>query len=451
MVATGAPASSAAPRFGLLLFLVCLLAFALRELFVLSAVVEFPIRGDTRDYFAYAWNLVEHGIYSNAFPPAPPVPDGYRLPGYSWLVAIGMWLWPQGTQTELAGWYPFVLQAQVVLGTATVALTGWIGRHWMQPAWALLAAVLLAIWPHHVAATGALLSEVVFGFALTLGLACFAHAWSKRGIAWFVATGLAFGYAYLVNPIVLLFPPLLAVMVWRLKAPRAAGWLLVAFLVPVFAFALRGATIDDTGAQGSAQRATTNFVQGSWPQYHAAANLFRSGDPVAKAIIDEIDAETRELGSDPRKGLARIGDRMAYDRAGYARWYLLSKPWLLWDWPIQIGSDDLYVVEVQRSPLERLPVLRALVGGVRAINPLLTALLLVGAFGLAVFGWRNARWVPAAATGSLALYFTAMHVLLQAEPRYAIPYRGIEALVIASLLSFAIGWLRPDRLSPDER
>ena len=68
-------------RFLLALLLLTLFAWLLREYFVLATVVEAPIRGDVRDYVAYAWNLVHHGVFSKAWPTdtaAVPVPDGFR-------------------------------------------------------------------------------------------------------------------------------------------------------------------------------------------------------------------------------------------------------------------------------------------------------------------------------------------------------------------------------------
>ena len=136
-------------RFGLLLGLVVFLAFLLREHFVLVGIVDTPIRGDVRDYVSYAWNLVEHGVFSRAYPSeAMPTPDAFRSPGYPWLIALCMWLQPQGEDwTHLGGWYGMALQLQVLLGTASVALVGLIARSSLGPAASVLAAFLLAIGP----------------------------------------------------------------------------------------------------------------------------------------------------------------------------------------------------------------------------------------------------------------------------------------------------------------
>src|SRR5688572_10216273 len=104
------------PRFALLLCLVVLLAFAIREHYVLATIVDIPIRGDIQEYVAYALNLVRHGTFSHSFSSAP-VPDAYRPPGYPGLLALCMMLRPHE-----GAWYSLALQMQVLMGTTTVLL-----------------------------------------------------------------------------------------------------------------------------------------------------------------------------------------------------------------------------------------------------------------------------------------------------------------------------------------
>ena len=434
MTGAGGVAPAAPSRFPLLLACVALLAFAVRELFVLTTVVEAPIVGDIVEYVSYAWNLVHHGVYSHAMPDpgVVPSPDSYRMPGYPGLIALGMTWFP-------THWIAFVLQVQVVLGTATVVLVGLLARRWLSTAWAIGAAGLLALWPHHVAATGAMLSEVTFGFLLVLAAYCFARAWSSDRLSMFFAAALAFAAAWLVNPIVMLFPPLLAALAWRHGRGRAAAVLLGVFLLPIAAMSLREA--DLPGESGSAQRARLNFVQGSWPEYHEAANRFRTGDKVAIAIMREIDDETNALRTSTPGGLARVGERMALYPSFYVKWYL-GKPWRAWGWRIGLGASDVGFLRTQHSPLERNAVLRGVVQAYKFVNPVLTTILLACAVVLVVAGVRRARWVPAAAVGALALYLTLMHVILQADPRHATAYRGLEAILVATALAWCVGKVR---------
>jgi hypothetical protein len=420
--------------FGAWLALVAVLAFVVREHYLLTAVVDAPIVGDAREYVTYAWNLVHHGVFSSAAPPQAPLPDSYRSPGYPWLIALGMQRWPQ------TGWYVFVLHLQAILGALSTVLVGLIARRWLRPGWSIFAALVLALWPHHVAATNTLLSEVVFGFFLLLSLYAFARAWTSGSAAWFALAGAALGYAWLVNPVVLLFPPIVAALAWFHGRRRAAALLLAVFLVPVIGLSVRNASVDLHG-RGSTQRATLNLVQGSWPDYHNAANRFRTGDPMAVAIMQEIDAEDAELRASPAKGMSRIASRLAARPWMYLQWYA-SKPWVLWGWQIRIGGTDISYHRVGNSPFDRNPVLRAVLVAYRVLNPLLTTLLLIAAIAVVRAGLRSATSVPAAATGALALYVTLVHVVLQADPRYATAYRGIEALLVATAIAWCWGLRR---------
>jgi 4-amino-4-deoxy-L-arabinose transferase-like glycosyltransferase len=439
--------TTARSRFGLLFVLVVLLAFVLREQFVLVGVVDYPIRGDVREYFAYAWNLVNHGVFSHATPQAAvPMPDAYRSPGYPWLLAFCLAMFPQDlSATSLGGWYPLVLQVQVLLGTGTVALVVLLGRTWLPAAWALIAGLLLAVWPHHIAATGALLSEVVFGFVLIAGLYCFANAWISRQTGWAIACGTAFAYAFLINPLIALFPPLLALVLWSKQRKVEATWFAAVFLLPVALWTARNAQLNPL-PDPPIGRGALNFVQGSWPNYHPAHARYYSGDPVAMAIMDEINREARLLETSPAAGLSVIRARLATDPVGYLSWYAWDKPRLLWDWNIRLGFGRFYFQEVRRSPLDRSP-LKHLFAALQFANPVMTLLMLISAVALVTGGWSRGGLTPAAAVGALALYLTALHVVFQSEPRYANAYRGVEVLLLATGLAWLTSWLTA-RVSP---
>ncbi len=426
-------------RFLVALVLLTLFAWLLREYFVLATVVADPVVGDVRDYVAYAWNLVHHGVLSKTPPAiAMPSPDGFRGPGYPLFLATAMALQPQDD-----GWYTLALQGQALLGALTVTATVLLGRRWLSAGWALLAGVLLALWPHHVAATGALLSEVVFGAALAGSLLCATHAWAgARPRAWAIAAGVVFGSAWLVNPLVLLLPPVFAALAWRDGRRSAALWMLGVFLLPVALWSVRNAALPGGGA---GDRAKVNLVEGSWPTYHRALAFTRlRDDPIARQIMSAIDHEERLLKSDTGAGLSEIGTRLAEDPPYYARWYLLQKPWLLWDWDIRIGAGGIYFLRVAHSPLDTNPVLRANTTVLRLLNPLLFALALAASLLLAFGLLRRRPWATPAAgmTALLFLYVTAIHTVLQAEPRYSIPYRPFEMLLAATALAAIAGAVR---------
>ncbi len=413
--------------------LIVVLAWLLREQFILFTQVEAPIRGDVRQYVAYAWNLLHHQTFSMADPGAATVvPDAFRGPGYPLFLAGAIAL-----GGEENGWYAIVLQAQAVLGAATVLLTMLLGRHWLSRRATLMAGLLMTLWPHHIAATGAVLSEVLFGFLLALALWLTAEAMRRGKSAWGAAAGSAFGIAYLINPIILLFPPLAGMFLWRCGPTKAALWLALLPLAFAATWGIRNTTIPDTPGQPG--RAVLNFVQGSWPQYHAAHN-FMDIDPIAAQISEQIAAEERLFARSPRLGLTAMVERMVQDPAYYARWYLLRKPWLLWDWNIRIGWGDVYYQKIEHSPLDVNPALRAMKATLHVLNPLIFLLAIAAAFVLLGRSIRaaQARDGPKLAAVLVALfcaYVTVLHTVLQAEPRYSIPYRPMEMLLAVTALA----------------
>ena len=424
------------------LAIIGLIALLLREYFILVTQVQAPIRGDILEYANYAWNLLYRHTFSATAPGAAVViADAYRGPGYPLFLAATMLAGGDGGR-----WYFIALHAQALLGTATVLMGILLARHWLSRGWSLAAGMLMAVWPHHIAATGALLSELVFGFLLMLALLLTAEAARRRSWGWVAAAGIAYGYAYLVNPIVLLFPLLVALVFWKAGLGRKGVVVLLIALAFAGVWAGRNAMLqphpDITG------RAQINFVQGSWPQYHHARNdsqiVGSDTRPIAQSIMRAIDEETRLLGKDPRAGLRAMAERMQSDPGYYARWYAFGKPWLLWDWDIRVGAGDVYFHVVTHSPLDTHPLLRGIKSMLHALNPAIFLLSL--AAGAGILGFRLRRPASVGIVPLLValffVYVTLVHTVFQAEPRYSIPYRPMELLLAVTALAVATGWLR---------
>ena len=127
----------------------------------------------------------------------------------------------------------------------------------------------------------------------------------------------------------------------------------------------------------------------------------------------------------------------------YLRWYLLEKPYLLWDWDIRVGAGDIYVNAIDRSPFERNPMLRGLRSLLHLLNPLVFVLALAGLLAIARRSWRGEASGAAMLTALAFVYVTAIHNVFQAEPRYAIAYRPEELLLaFAALAALAEAWRR---------
>jgi hypothetical protein len=185
-------------------------------------------------------------------------------------------------------------------------------------------------------------------------------------------------------------------------------------------------------AEGPAasQRAITNFVQGSWPEYHSAWLDSLSGDSAATAVTHRIDQDVALAVRYPAAGVISLVSRLGAQPGKYALWYV-SKPALLWSWSMRIASGHIYVFPTRDSPLESNDIAWYTMQVLVIVNPFMAVLALLGCVVAIV-----SRADPAARiTGLLLLYVTAVYALLQSEPRYAVPFRGAE--IVMALVGLA--------------
>jgi hypothetical protein len=140
---------------------------------------------------------------------------------------------------------------------------------------------------------------------------------------------------------------------------------------------------------------------------------------------EQIDREVAAIETNRREGLLMMWRRMSASPGHFILWYL-KKPPLLWDWSIRIGVGDIYVYVTYHSPFDAQPMWRAIEAICRACNMPIALLALTGCvLALLRFGVNKEM----AAVALLLLFITLVHSLLQAEPRYSIPYRGAEILL----------------------
>jgi hypothetical protein len=427
---------------------ITLLALALRIVYFTGAQVQVPLRGDIVEYWFYGWNLAHHGVFSRAEPSlVVPMADAWRGPGYPAFLAACMRLTPDDVSAlALAQWL------QILLGALLAPLTIVLGRRFLPTAWALLAGLGVAIWPHLVVFSSTLLSETVFGFAVLAVSILTARGQARDSAPLAGVAGFAAGLTNLINPLFGLFPPAIAaVLAWRGQR-RVALTYLLGFVLVAGAWSWRNHGLDH--AARSSDRVVTNLVQGSWPLFLYAMQD-RSRNDIAKAYFEHVEAEIADVRAHPRAGLKAMAARFRTDPATYAQWYLLEKPWLLCDWSVRAGWGDVYFHETQRSPYERVAAMRWMHALCKALNPVVFALAVLA--GLAAC-WRVARGGrrgaigedPAARAREFALlhavlfcgYVTAVHVVLQGEPRYAVAYRPIELLLAVAALAAGMQWLR---------
>lgn len=410
--------------------LVGTLALGLRLYYVTHVVMFQPAnapgaKGNAVQYYNYARNLVQHGVFSaDPIGTLHPVGDSFRDPGYPVFLAAWMKIFPLWDS-----WYAAVIFSQAVLGAATVVLWLMVGRRRMPQGWLFAAGLLMAVWPHSISMSSHLLSETLYGFLLALAMAVFAAGTNNPTLRWAVIAGICFTLAAFTNSVLLPFAILLAayLALFRRLASRFA-LIIVAVAACLMAPWMIRNSMQRTDQPSSSDRAFMNLVQGSWPLYHSVymASVIKH-DPRATQIEGQIDQEVSVIETNRRAGLAMIWQRMSARPGHFALWYL-KKPALLWDWNIRIGVGDIYVYVTYHSPFETQPVWRAIEAICYSINGAIAVLALIGCM-LALCFYKASNEVTA--TALLLLFVTCVHSLLQAEPRYSIPYRGAEIMLAA--------------------
>lgn len=434
----------------LVLFVTFLFAFGLRWYYVSHALVLDPVRGDATQYYAYALNLSNHGIFSKDLPGATVIhPDNYRDPGYPLFLALWMKVLGAGE-----AWYAAVLLSQALLGALTVVLAVQLGRYWLPLSWAVAAGIVMALWPHSITINGYLLSETLFGFLTILGVLCGARAFQLGSTRLAVVAGLTFSAAALTNAILLPFGILLAILLaWRgLGSRKLCVALALGSLVLPCAWAVRNAAVVvPIAGTSSTDRALLNFAQGSRPDFQTAwrDSILGDGDAKAKAgiVFQQVDDDYAQLRSSPVHGVTSMLRRFSQHPLQIARWYLIQKPALLWGWSIEIGQGDIFVFPTKNAPFQIQPVWIALAAICSAANTILMLLALAAVLlaGRLQLNRHEVRPQPASravlvTTAFLVAFVTLVYSTLQAEPRYSIPFRSFEILLALTALYAAATW-----------
>ena len=318
---------------------------------------------------------------------------------------------------------------QSILGSLSVLLTIFVARFWLSRAVSLAAGLIIALWPHLIVFSSTMLSETLFATMLLAAIALLCQADRSRKLSVMIGAGVLFGGAQMVNPIVAALPVVLCVVLVRRHDLRAALVFFLSFAIAPFAWSVRSATLDGN-QKGALFRVEQNFVQGSWPQFLIALGS-RFDNPISAQIVEAEAAEESLFVENPIAGSHSIAERMSLDPGYYARWYLATKPFLLWDWAIRVGWGDIYFLETTHSPFTSVPMLGLIKRLYVIANPVLFFFALLTLIGIvvALVVKRQRSEIALVVVALVFFYVTTVHVVLQAEPRYSIPYRPLEVLL----------------------
>ena len=358
------------------------------------------------------------------------VPTSFRAPGYPAFLALVYTLSGSGPGRVLAARI-----AQAVLGAALAPLTWALAREaGCGPRASTGAALAIACFPLLIAYTLALASENLFTPLVALALWLLLRARERDRTAGYALAGLALGLAALTRSTIGAFVPLAAVWAWAARpwgsaalrshlrqwAARAAG-LTLAFLAVIAPWVARNSRL-----HGRLTWLETSLGYNLYLGYHPQSEgTFEYGISLdLLPILDdaERDARGREAAwrfvrDDPERVPLLVARK-----AGY-----------LWEMDLRALTYFYSNGLLGRWPAWLLGVVLALDG--LPWMGLATAALLGLAWGL-----------PDRRKGLLLLlvvYYTAVHALTMAEPRFHVPL--LPALAVAAAGAFERGTLHRTR------
>ena len=422
-------------------------ALVLTAILALSAWLQFtvvsqtevdgPLRVDAGDYFSYAQNMRELGVYSIAprwrEPAAVATPDHVRPPGYPFFLRLA------GVPQVSMEWLRRVAFLQAGLGVLTVGFCYLIAISFLRPPWALLATFLCGINPWLAISNTYLLSESLFTCVL------FGATWlairatrpdAKPRLA--LAAGVVFAMCTLVRSTTQYFLPLLAAL--ALLFPALRPWrrqsllALLAFALAMAPWLVRNERLPE--APGNPDLMVLSIVHGSYADFRYQGRHETFGYPYR--FDPDYEAAARDLGT----ALQRVADDFRSQPLEQLRWYLLGKPYFFLSLE-DVQSFDIAVYPLRRTPYYARFEFAMIRMGTRAMHaPLVLSGLL--AMGLLAFAPAHLRLPEEArhAANLVALliaYAIALHMVAAPFPRYAVPFRPL--LYALALLPVQAAWL----------
>jgi hypothetical protein len=387
-----------------------------------ASVVKASLIFDAKEYFAYAYNLRYHQVYSRDIQGLPPISqtpesDAIRSPGYP--IFLAMFIGDSLSRAIILR----IQFAQVLLSSVTVILSFCVYRRFMTSTWAASAALLTAICPHLIVVNTYLLTETLFTFLMVLSVygACrlvTRPAWRTAAVL-----GMVLGAASLVRPSFQFFPFCAAAFFFFTTRKRPGFRLAVAvlggFFITIAPWHVRnlaslGVLSDNTLSVGS-------LHHGIYPDFMYDGKKESYGFPY------RFDPRSAEIGRDLGSVVKEIEARFKADPLGHAKWYFLKKPFALWSWNIVQGQGDIFIYPIPQNPYYDNPVFIWSRQAMRWMHEPLGWLCLLGCLAVWLPGMKSrVGETPLTVLRFISLvmaYFSVIHSIAATDPRYSIPLR----------------------------
>lgn len=401
-------------------FGIFLASFALKIFYFMALNNLEPYRGDSFYYFQYAINLNEHNVFSKDRGDFP-VPDSYWAPGYPFFLFLCLKI----SDFFQIYFYPCVMLSQAMLGGIIAALTFLTGRFFLPVSYSIVGALLTTFSPHLMTLGGEILSEVLLTAFLLAGVYLYILCLNrKQSFVWALLSGIVLGFAYLINPVILLAPILFLVRFFfvcrvpNLGVPslKVIGVSAIIFSVIVFAWLLRDLVNVPKNQLASSDRAFENLVIGSHSNFH---QMWRNNprDPTNPADLDMKKYKGDHIGF-----YRELTSRVSSEPFHYLNWYFIQKPLDLWGWNIFVGRGGIFVSAPNSTLYDKSAVASVSLVIMKSTHYWFFGLALIGL----IFAIKESASLKKESV--LVLYIclisvSAVYVALHADARYSIPMR----------------------------
>lgn len=279
-----------------------------RFVLIIGPLIE-PGRGitvDSEQYISLANNLILSGRYETQI---SPLLDLWRAPGYSFFLAVVLWV--------TGGSLTAVLILQYIFGLFCAYIIYLLGKETVDERVGVVASILFLLSPNALFWSATIMTEILFTVGLALGVLWAFRAAKDQFPMWPI--GILFGVLALVRPIGLYLFVLWGIWFlwysWKAEGPSAGRKLAVlifAFTAVVSPWFIRNYITHGEFKLSSVSDATVK-------SYHLALSLVEAKDITweeAKAEVNALDSEGSALSSIIK---AYPGDFLKVQLRGIAR------------------------------------------------------------------------------------------------------------------------------------
>lgn len=415
------------------MFILMVLGVYVRYLVVQHSVVDTPIRADAREYYSYAVNMQEWGVYSKEYKASEsPKSDSLRSPGFP----VFAYMFYNRNQDIFV---KQVIIAQTILQIFSFSFLFFVLYRFYGAFVSLIIGWFLWTFPHFVNINIYFLSESLFTSLLAslIGMAILFSFSERKKIIYSISFALLLGLAILVRPTLQYFPIFLFALffIYYRKVTYSSVLILIISLLPMLLWGIRNILV--IGQWSDPTLMINGLYHGSFPwfMYHNIPESF--GFPY------QFDPQASEVYQGIGRTLEIIIERFSADPLNYLSWYLVGKQFFLWQWSIIAGQGDIFIYPTIASPYYGEVVSLF----TYSINKYIHLFWLVGAFLGTVFVVKKivkkeSLNFALIAISAIFLYAILIHIIVAPFPRYGIPFKIPAMIIFAITVSEIIKWIK---------